>query len=289
MDRESTDPSRQDTGSHAQDLVVVYAARTLPDAQQLRNRLAEVGIEAVVTNAVLEGGAGPGVVGWSTLARVAVAQKDAEAARIVAEEFDRTIGSASPETADDGAAGDRPPDRAPPWPVCPQCHAPRIARCPICETLGTDFVEADPDYLGAPIADEPGEPSACGCGAGPCSKTEGASEADGASGEPEGSPPEERGDALASPFARLPSEKPVEAPPSTTAEKPAPRTLICPTCDEPFVPTFSRVCEWCGHEFDDGYDPEPPPAEPITGRALAVIVGLGLLVIAVVVYFLVLL
>lgn len=31
---------------------------------------------------------------------------------------------------------------------------------------------------------------------------------------------------------------------------PAPLMCICPTCDEPFVPAFLPVCEWCGHRFD---------------------------------------
>jgi hypothetical protein len=57
--------------------------------------------------------------------------------------------------------------------------------------------------------------------------------------------------------------------------------VLCPICDEPFVPRFPSRCEWCGHRFRDGY--ELPPPEPlitpleINGRAwivLAVIVFL---------------
>ena len=35
--------------------------------------------------------------------------------------------------------------------------------------------------------------------------------------------------------------------------------VLCPTCDEPFVPQFPSRCEWCGHRFRDGY--EPPPGD----------------------------
>lgn len=28
--------------------------------------------------------------------------------------------------------------------------------------------------------------------------------------------------------------------------------VICPTCDEPFVPRYLRRCEWCNHDFGEG-------------------------------------
>ena len=64
--------------------------------------------------------------------------------------------------------------------------------------------------------------------------------------------------------------------------------LMCSTCDEPFVPEFPRRCEWCGHEFADGYDVEPKvaeAAESITGRGVAVITVLLVLLLGVTVYF----
>jgi hypothetical protein len=33
--------------------------------------------------------------------------------------------------------------------------------------------------------------------------------------------------------------------------------VICPTCDEPFVPEFPARCEWCGYRFRNGYEPPP--------------------------------
>jgi hypothetical protein len=31
-----------------------------------------------------------------------------------------------------------------------------------------------------------------------------------------------------------------------------PVALICTSCDEPWIPGFLRVCEWCGHNFGEG-------------------------------------
>ena len=63
--------------------------------------------------------------------------------------------------------------------------------------------------------------------------------------------------------------------------------LICPTCDEPFEPQYPRRCEWCGHEFHDGYDAalRDDPAEEIGSRTILVILGLLALTLALVAYF----
>ncbi len=63
--------------------------------------------------------------------------------------------------------------------------------------------------------------------------------------------------------------------------------VICTTCDEPFAPTFYRVCQWCGHEFPDGLAPPPPepPAERLSGRTMAVILALAALLAAIGAYF----
>lgn len=37
-----------------------------------------------------------------------------------------------------------------------------------------------------------------------------------------------------------------------------PLSVVCPTCDEPFVPRFYKECEHCGYEFEDGV-PVPHP------------------------------
>lgn len=72
-----------------------------------------------------------------------------------------------------------------------------------------------------------------------------------------------------------------------------PVLLICPTCDEPFEPTYLRRCEWCGHDFGAGLEPpdivRPMQTEPLNARVLlAVAAGVGI-VVAIVVYFAVLL
>lgn len=62
---------------------------------------------------------------------------------------------------------------------------------------------------------------------------------------------------------------------------------MCPVCDEPFRPAYPRHCEWCGHEFDDGYVIEQiVKAEAIPGRAIALVLALGLFLLAGLAYFL---
>ena len=61
---------------------------------------------------------------------------------------------------------------------------------------------------------------------------------------------------------------------------------MCPSCDEPFVPEFPRRCEWCGHEFSDGYDLEDHlEREAIPVQAMIVILGLVILVLVACAYF----
>jgi hypothetical protein len=64
--------------------------------------------------------------------------------------------------------------------------------------------------------------------------------------------------------------------------------LMCPTCDEPFVPVYLRRCEWCGHEFPDGTEIplSAASADPINGRVVVVILALLLLGAAMAGYFL---
>lgn len=52
--------------------------------------------------------------------------------------------------------------------------------------------------------------------------------------------------------------------------------LMCHTCDEPFEPVFYRNCQWCSHEFADGYANDEHQTAPIewTSRTIAVTVGL---------------
>lgn len=204
----------------AGDVKVVYAARTMQDAYLLKNVLEAEGIRAIVTNAVLEGGSGVDILGWPTLARVAVNEENESAARRIALDFDRAASSRD-RTAEDAAAADEAlgqrPDTAvsqealvESWPRCPQCGAPRLTRCPACGTSGTGFPPAD-------VQPDP------------------------------------------------PSPRPL---------------LLCIQCDEPFTPQYARDCEWCGHEFPDGFRPPEPAEADQFSPALLAIVAIAIVVVA---------
>jgi len=238
----------------------IYSAKSPMEAHFLKNLLADEGITAVVSNQLLHGGAGIDLVGMPTAAQVVVAAQDVEAARRFAVEFDmRSMGPSTPlpdvtETETE-------------WPTCPGCEARRTTRCPICETSGTDFVEADRDFLGelTSVAD-----AADGCSAG-C----GGSCSDSSSKQAASCPPPQE--------AALPNE-------ALDHTDHSPHMLMCSVCDEPFLPAYPKNCEWCGYEFPDGYVVERIVGpEEIPGRAIAVVVGLGVLVIAAMIYFVVIL
>lgn len=240
------------------DPATIYAARTLQDAYLLKNLLAEEQIEAVVVNEALQGGSGVDIVGWPTLARVVVAEHDAERARQIAVDFDQNLAAA----ARSPTAEPPPPSPAPatPWPGCPQCGRRRITRCPACGTAGTDFPPADTAPAAIDVLDpQSASGAACvGCGPGGCSP------------------------------ARTEGEESDSALERQTSEASAPM-LMCPTCDEPFVPEYARRCEWCGHEFADGYEgyeDGAATAEPMNMRIAAVVVGLIVFVVAILVYLL---
>ncbi len=262
----------------SQKQTVIYAAATVQEAYLLKDVLAEAGIVALVTNEVLEGGAGVDVIGWTTLARVVVGEDDAEAARRIALYFDgakdrlpddlteetnltdhiddRLIDSGAGEGGESGVTIDI-------WPRCPECDAPRPTKCPICGTIGSDFHQADPDFIGTPDKGEPAEAASCKCSSGGCSSGHAAGE-----------------------------EEPVEAgeqsPDEFEEAEPVGLMLMCPTCDEPFAPEFPRRCAWCDHEFDDGYEVDhfhDEPPEEVGSRVLLVIFFLMALLLAVVFYF----
>ncbi|HUT90872.1 MAG TPA: hypothetical protein VMY37_15310 [Thermoguttaceae bacterium] len=253
--------------SAERELVVIYAARTATDAHQLKNLLIEAGIQATVTNTVLEGGSGVDIIGWPTLARVAVAKKDAETARQMALEFDQRIAAMSLAPKDEMPEGESPPSVPEKWHLCPQCGARRTTRCPICGTTGTEFAQADPEFVGTPGLSEDAQPiSSCGCGSGGCS----------------------HGQSAVNVENGLTGAAGAEAHERREAESDAPEVmLVCTTCDEPFVPEYSRRCPACDHEFPDGDDVESDPAarDRMGVRAVAVILGLAVLFIAVFVYF----
>jgi len=175
----------------SQKQTVIYAAGTVQEAYLLKDVLAEAGIVATVTNEVLEGGAGVDVVGWVTAARVVVGEEDAEGARRIALYFDGVKGELPDDLTgetnladhiddsviDDGAGqGGESGVTIDVWPRCPECDAPRPTKCPICGTIGSDFHQADPDFIGPPQKGEPTECMSRGCSSGGCSSGHAAGE-----------------------------------------------------------------------------------------------------------------
>ena len=141
------------------------------------------------------------------------------------------------------------------WPQCPQCGELRLTNCPICKTPGTDFDQADPQFIGdlGPAPPE-AEAKSCAHGCSSCNSTAD-STADGLEVDPQG--------------------------------EPAPLVLVCGVCDEPFLPQHPRKCVRCGHAFADGYDVEPPIEVPeqLGARVTLVVVGLAVLSALLAAYF----
>ena len=144
------------------------------------------------------------------------------------------------------------------WPRCPECDVPRSTRCPICGTAGSDFSAADSGFLDVLAPDVAAEAAAaCSCGPGGCGGPGLVAEA--------GTPA----------FG--------EAEPDASAPM-----LMCPTCDEPFVPTYLRQCEWCGHEFADGIEAagKVEPDDQLNARVIFAILLMLLVGVAMMAYFL---
>jgi len=119
---------------------IIYSADSVQQAYLLKGLLEEQGIFARVVNDAIQIAGGDLPLGWTSAAKVVVADQDAAAARQLAEQFDRQ--TAHEPLADDG----RDISTAAPWdgwPICPTCSEPRSARCPICEASGSNFALAD--------------------------------------------------------------------------------------------------------------------------------------------------
>ena len=220
---------------------VVYAAKNVQQAYLLKTTLEEMGISAVVANASLDGGSGVDYVGWNTLPRVVVDEIDYQTARRIAMDFDHTgVAAAEEHAQDERQSHDGQEQEAGEtlheWPSCPNCRAPRITHCPVCQTTGSDFPEADPEFVWGMGLDEIQE-----------------------GGDQEGDEDHE--------------EKLV---------------LMCPTCDDPFLPEFPNRCAMCGHQFADGFEVElqSAPPEQHDTRVIALMIGMGVLLVALVGYFL---
>ncbi|MBN2291542.1 MAG: DUF2007 domain-containing protein [Pirellulales bacterium] len=245
---------------------VVYAAKNVQQAYLLKNTLEEAGIRAVVTNATLASGSGVDYVGWNTLARVAVDEPDYDIARQIALDYDRSGVEIAlrHEQEEPYELGDDEGHVLHEWPRCPQCGAKRITRCPVCKTTGTDFPESDSEFIwGMGLAEVGGDEKGhgadrCQCGSdGSCSTQQ--------------------------PSAR--SEE--ESPEPPLDDQPERIVLMCPTCDEPFLPEFPRDCPMCDHRFDDGYEVElhDVPPEQIGSRVIALMVVLAVVLVGLVGYF----
>ena len=50
--------------------------------------------------------------------------------------------------------------------------------------------------------------------------------------------------------------------------------VICPQCDEPFVPQFAEQCEWCNHRFTGSQSPPAFAGEVLNPAAIWLIFGL---------------
>ncbi|HXT57502.1 MAG TPA: DUF2007 domain-containing protein [Pirellulales bacterium] len=144
---------------------VIYTAANPLDAHELRNLLADEGIEAYIINDALQAVTGEVPLGWATAARVLVAQRDAPRARTLAEAFDRQTVAVRREPRSEAATTTTPLTLA----LCPECCRQRTAVCPICETAGADFLsgdmppaaetnEGETQLLICPTCDEPFEP-----------------------------------------------------------------------------------------------------------------------------------
>jgi hypothetical protein len=120
----------------AEDQRVIYVAASTQQAHLLKNALLEQGIRAFVSNDPLQVIAGKVPSGLPTAPRVVVGESEAEEARQIALDFERTWREPNPRDeleTQDAAEQDEP------WPLCPSCHRPRHTSCPVCGTAGTSF------------------------------------------------------------------------------------------------------------------------------------------------------
>jgi hypothetical protein len=71
--------------------------------------------------------------------------------------------------------------------------------------------------------------------------------------------------------------------------EPASPVLMCPTCDEPFLPAYPRRCAWCGYDFQEGYEVDVvgQPPEQLGARVILLLLGMALLLALVLGYFIV--
>jgi hypothetical protein len=123
----------------ADELSVIYTAANAVQAHLLRNALAEAGIQAQVTNDVLQAAGGELPLGWTIAPRVVVPREYAAEARRLAERYDSSLSEKLKRTT-----GEVEVRSSVPIPTCPSCGRERTAVCPLCQTHGGAFRTADP-------------------------------------------------------------------------------------------------------------------------------------------------
>jgi len=281
--------------------IVIFEAPTIDAAYRLRRILKREGIVAEVL-----AGFGPGsedAEGLPIAARVTVDPQDARRARHFVRVFEaaergKAIAHATHTHAEQAGAAEAASEDIPPgWPRCPECGTPRLTWCPICQTAGTRFEPADDvppelfDELAAEASAARCRWSGCGRGAHAQPDADTQSPRTQAGGQGAGGDAETLRQQTEAESRKPRTEAGTTAEPAGAAG--ALKMVLCPTCDEPFVPQFARHCEWCGHEYADGIDFTPPPPdedqEQLGPRAVAVIVALlalGALLVGYLVYLL---
>lgn len=281
--------------------VAIYRAANLEQAYLLKNLLQEQGIDAQVTNAMLQQAAGRLPFGGPIEPRLVVEESDAAAAKRIALEFDQVIARRqSPRSSG--------PDSKPvrwfqsvlkascyvlAWFVVYTIAARATAGTPLSEVarlavsasfyactayllwrrwrsglqmpgsaVPAETLEAE-DAASAPPTEWPTCPDCSQRRHTSCPVCETAG----------------------TDFARafMPAAPQRDAGPAGAAEK---LLVLCPVCDEPFAPDFSARCEWCGHKFTDGR--ELPPASrrlEVNARVWFVVAGLALVAATVTAFF----
>jgi len=237
---------------------VVCSARNSREAEGFRDALEAAGLEARVAD------------GDSDI-HVLVAEQDALVARQVV--GDMAGGGSAAAARGEGASAPAASDSLPKWwPKCPGCGAPRSTSCPICGTSGSNFQAIDMGFSLIEGLDDAvaGPGASCGpggCGPAGCS-VPGDPAPDGGSPTDADSPPDEGDEDGADMAAGM---------------------VICPTCDEPFQPNHPKLCEWCNHEFSDGFevalDDGPVDHDEFSGRVYIVIGALLAIVFGASLYF----
>jgi hypothetical protein len=139
-------------------LTEVYTTAQPYQAHELKNLLAEAGIDAVVLDEACQDALGSASCCCRPAAtRVVVSDQDADSARRIARDFQEQTQSVEP---DEGAEAQPPKTETPrpsmaAWPLCPKCGRPRHTSCPVCGTAGNDFSQADPEFAGTLLDDDP--------------------------------------------------------------------------------------------------------------------------------------